>query len=71
MEFVGMAALVVRRLFVSTSRLSYIVFVRVKVLTELLASMVVVDGLVDGAPPADPKGPLRAALGCIAECQAA
>ncbi len=40
-------------------------------LTELLASMVVVDGLVDGAPPADPKDPLRAALGYIAECQSA
>jgi DNA polymerase III epsilon subunit-like protein len=40
-------------------------------LTELLASMVVVDGLVDGAVPSDPKDPLRAALGYIAECQAA
>ena len=40
-------------------------------MTELLASMVVVDGLVDGAVPGDPKEPLRAALDCIEACQAA
>lgn len=40
-------------------------------LTEMLASMVVVDGLVDGAVPDDPKAPLQAALGYIAECEAA
>ncbi len=38
-------------------------------MTEMLASMVVVDGLVDGVEPDDPKEPLRAALGYIAACQ--
>lgn len=40
-------------------------------MVEMLASMVVVDGLVDGAAPDDPKAPIAAALGYIAECRAA
>ena len=40
-------------------------------MVEMLASMVVVDGLVDGAAPDDSKTPIAAALGYIAECRAA
>ena len=38
-------------------------------MTEMLASMVVVDGLVDGVEPTDPKVPVAAALSYIVECR--
>lgn len=38
-------------------------------MTEMLASMVVVDGLVDGVEPTDPKAPVAAALSYIVECR--
>jgi hypothetical protein len=40
-------------------------------MTEMLASMTVVDGVIDGAVPDDPKAPVAAAVGYIEQCLAA
>lgn len=39
-------------------------------LTEMFASMVVVDGVVDGSVPADPKAPVATAISYIEQCLA-